>query len=81
MTRRGLSLVLLLTLGTGCPHTWGREGYVQKMLHRNIINESSGNGPCRLDAEQWMRLCGEAVDHSGSCPDECPLPKEFEDEW
>jgi hypothetical protein len=75
-----LSLVLLLILGTGCPHTWGREGYVQKMLHRNIINESSGKEPCRLDAEQWVRLCGEEIDHSGSCPEACPLQDELEEE-
>jgi len=81
MTRQGLWLVLLLTLGTGCPHTWGREGYVQKTLHKNIVNESSGKGQCLLTEEQWLTLCGDAVDHSGSCPEACPLPKEFEEEW
>ncbi len=80
MTQRVLMLALLLTVEAGCPHTWGKEGYVQKTLHKNIIKESLSRSSCHLNEEQWLALCGKEFDHSGSCPVACPLPEELEEE-
>ncbi len=80
MTRRLLSLVLLLVVGTACPHTWGREGYVQRMLHENAVKNALAQSSCPLSEQEWRKACGAAVDHSGTCPKGCPLPKDFEEE-
>lgn len=81
MTRRFLLLLSLLLVQTACPSTWGKEGFVQKTLHKNIVQNALANSSCRLTSEEWMLKCGEAVDHSGSCPEKCPLPEEFDEDW
>lgn len=85
MARRFPALVLLVLFGTACPSTWGKEGYVQKTLHKNIIKEALTHSSCRLTTEEWLLRCGDAVDHSGGCPDGCPLPaaldEQEEEEW
>jgi hypothetical protein len=80
MIRRFMTWALLLFLGTACPSTWGKEGYVQKTLHKNVIQEALGHSSCRLTPEQWLLRCGGAVDHSGGCPDACPLGEELHEE-
>lgn len=87
MTRSLLTVMPLLFLGTACPSTWGKEGYVQKTFHKNILRDALHNSSCPLTDDQWVLRCGTAVDHSGDCPETCPLadavPKieEFEEEW
>jgi succinate dehydrogenase/fumarate reductase-like Fe-S protein len=87
MTGRLLAWMPLLVLGTACPSTWGKEGYVQKTFHKNILRETLDHSACPLTDDQWVLRCGNAVDHSGSCPEKCPLanevPKieESEEEW
>jgi hypothetical protein len=78
--RRLLALVLLLTVETGCPHTWGKEGYVQKTLHKNIIRDALERSACRMTSEQWLLKCGDEVDHSGGCPLECPLGDDIDED-
>ncbi len=58
-----------------------KEGYVQKTLHKNIIKNAVDQSSCRLSPEEWLKACGEAVDHSGTCPKACPLPEEFEEDF
>jgi hypothetical protein len=81
MARRFLVLALLLTIGTACPHTWGKEGYVQKTLHKNIIKDALVHRSCRMTPEEWLLKCADEVDHSGSCPPECPLSDEVDEDW
>ncbi|HZH13376.1 MAG TPA: hypothetical protein VE057_03335 [Archangium sp.] len=78
MSRGLLTVMPLLFLGTACPSTWGREGYVQKTFHKNLMRLHSEYRSCPLDEEDWLELCGEEIDHEGSCPKECPLPRQLE---
>jgi hypothetical protein len=72
-----MTWALLLFLGTACPSTWGKEGYVQKTFHENLTQLNSKYQSCPLDEEEWLELCGEEDDHAGSCPRECPLPAQL----
>ncbi len=77
MVRRMVLLAWVAVVGSGCPHTWGKEGYVQRFLHENSLRKSTGEPLCSLNEAQWVELCGEETDHLGSCPQECPLPSEL----
>ena len=77
MTRRFPALVLLVLLGTACPSTWGKEGYVQKTFHKNLTTLNSEYRSCTLTEEDWLELCGDEDDHAGSCPPGCPLPSQL----
>ncbi len=77
MVRQFLMLALLLTVGPACPHTWGKEGYVQKTFHKNLVKLNAEYQSCTLSEEDWLDLCGDEEDHAGSCPPECPLPSEL----
>jgi len=71
--RRLLALAWLLTVETGCPDTWGKEGYVQKAFHENLVRESlREDSSCRLSQEEWRRRCAAPNDAAGTCPAECP---------
>ena len=78
MARRFMTWALLLFLGSACPSTWGKEGYVQKTFHKNLMQRNSEYRSCQLSEDEWWELCGEEEDHEGSCPKECPLPAELE---
>ncbi|WPB79049.1 hypothetical protein KYC5002_07790 [Archangium violaceum] len=78
MTGRLLAWMPLLVLGTACPSTWGKEGHVQKTFHKNLEQlHSQEYRSCPLDEEDWLELCGEEINHEGSCPKECPLPRQL----
>ncbi len=81
MVRSSMTWALLLFLGTACPSTWGKEGHVQKTFHKNVLKEALIHSSCPLTDEQWVLRCGHAADHLGGCPEECPLPDEFDEEW
>ncbi len=81
MARRFLLLLSLLLAQTACPSTWGKEGFVQKTFHKNIVQNALANSSCHLTSEEWVQKCGDAVDHSGTCPKNCPLPEEVDEDW
>ena len=77
MRDRMMAWTAMLTLATGCPHTWGKEGYIQRLAYENAKKDQVDTLPCDLTSEEWMELCGEEIDHKGTCPRNCPLPAEL----
>jgi hypothetical protein len=76
MVRRFVVLTLLLTVQTGCPHAWGRDGTIEEALARDI-NEYYSMQDCALDEDAWEKRCldfhqkkndPKAQEH---CPPEC----------
>jgi hypothetical protein len=56
MVRRPVMLTLLLTVQTGCPHAWGRDGTIEEALERDMDAYYSMKD-CALDAEAWKNSC------------------------
>ena len=77
MARRILKWMVLLSPLLGCPHTWGKEGYVERLSYENYLRTHSDLPQCPLDTEEWFELCGDKTDSKLSCPESCPLGKEL----
>ncbi|HLM42510.1 MAG TPA: hypothetical protein VK458_01530 [Myxococcaceae bacterium] len=79
MVRRLVMLTLLLTVQTGCPHAWGRQGTIEKALKRDMDAYYSLRD-CALEKLEWDDLCAtfhERKDNPAAqqaCPLECRPP-------
>jgi hypothetical protein len=76
MIRRVLTLSLLLALGTGCPHAWGKGGSIDMALRKDLEEERKSRGlvfPCKMPQKEWLELCSDANGRmtSDACPPEC----------
>ncbi len=80
MFNRMMTWTALLAMVTGCPHTWGKEGYVQRLSYENIRRNQPRFQYCTLIGEDWVSMCGDETDHNGTCPEACPLPSDINDE-
>jgi hypothetical protein len=77
MSRRRLVLMLLLTGVTGCPETWGRDGTIERALHRDVLENYLEDSTCDLGREEWLDFCGtEDGRRPASCPEGCPTAKD-----
>ena len=76
MVRRLVVLTLLLSVQTGCPHAWGRDGTIEEALERDMDAYYSMPA-CALDGEAWKKWCmnfhQEKNDPEAQrrCPPEC----------
>ncbi len=77
MARRMTRWMVLLTLLAGCPHTWGKEGYVERLAYENYLRSTPRQPRCPLSPREWFEACGEEGDYSRTCPENCPLPGEL----
>jgi hypothetical protein len=76
MPRRLLALSLLLTMETGCPHTWRKGGSVDMMLEKQMWEKAnSSKQSCRMTPEEWDKHCKDLESKPDSeqwkCPKEC----------
>jgi hypothetical protein len=63
--------MLLLALGTGCPHTWGRGGTIDRALEKDIQKRLREHR-CHIGPDQWIELCAEPEDWDVlNCPPAC----------
>ena len=69
---RRLWILLLLGLATGCPHSWGRGGMVDRVMRKELKRYLAQNN-CPLDTEDWYELCSER-ENQEECPAQCRLP-------
>ena len=62
---------LLLAVGTGCPHAWGRGGTIDRATAQDI-DEMLHEEDCPMDVPTWRALCSnpEAWE-SLECPPKC----------
>jgi len=82
MVRRLVMLTLLLSVQTGCPHAWGREGTIEEALERDMDAYYSMDD-CVLDAKVWEEWCFDFHQKKKKdpqvqerCPPECrPNPR------
>ena len=65
MARRMTRWMVLLTLLAGCPHTWGKEGFVERLAYENHLRTNSGQQRCPLSPEEWLEACGEEENYHG----------------
>lgn len=73
MTRRLLTLMMLVTLLTGCGSTWGRQSAVEIPLHRSVWGLQPEDPPCMLDEEEWEERCNsENYANKKICLPGCP---------
>ncbi len=76
MVRRLVVLTLLLSVQTGCPHAWGREGTIEEALQRDMDVYYSMKD-CALDKQEWFDLCAKFYEREDNpmaqqlCPPEC----------
>lgn len=69
--RLGFTCSLLLTVGTGCPETWGIGGTMDQAMARDIDAEMHRRD-CKLSKAEWTEKCSKPelwVDEE--CPPEC----------
>lgn len=76
MKHRVLTLALLLSWGTGCPHAWVKGGTMDMALRKDLEAERRSKWlvfPCDMPREKWLRLCSNKNGRttSASCPQEC----------
>lgn len=76
MPRRLLALLLLLTLETGCPHTWRKGGTVDMMIEKNMWDTSNASRrSCQMSLAEWDEKCRNLESKPDSehwkCPKEC----------
>jgi len=76
MVRRLVMLTLLLSVQTGCPHAWGRDGTIEEALKRDMDAYYSMPN-CTLEKAEWDDVCAtfyERKDNPAAqelCPLEC----------
>ena len=69
--RLAVIMVFLLALGTGCPHTWGRGGTIDRAMEKDI-QERLRQQRCHIGLEKWLELCSEPEDWELlNCPPAC----------
>jgi hypothetical protein len=76
MIRRVLTLTLLLTWVTGCPHAWVKGGTLDMALRKDLEAERRSKGlvfPCNMAGEKWLEICSNQNGRTTSarCPSEC----------
>lgn len=80
MTRRLLTLMVLLSMQLGCGSTWGRPSAIEVPLHRSVWGLQPEDPRCTLDEEEWAERC--TREHFGKfdiCPQGCPLSEPEKD--
>jgi hypothetical protein len=72
VARRLLTLALLLTVETGCPHAFGRGGTIEMALRKDL-SESYSNRSCHMPHEKWLEICDDSNGRTTQpdCPREC----------
>jgi hypothetical protein len=69
--RLAVIVLLLLVLGTGCPHAWARGGTIDRALEKDI-QERLRQQRCHIGSEKWLELCAEPDDWEVlDCPPAC----------
>jgi hypothetical protein len=56
VTRRLLALTPLITVGTGCPHAFGRGGTIEMALRKDM-SEYYSNRACHMPHKRWLEFC------------------------
>jgi hypothetical protein len=73
MTRRLLTLTMLLPLQLGCGSTWSRSSAGEVPLHRSVWGLQQEDPPCTLDEEEWEERCNSKnYGDEKICPKGCP---------
>jgi hypothetical protein len=79
MVRRLVVLTLLLSVQSGCPHAWGRDGTIEEALTRDMDAYYSLRN-CALDKDEWDDVCKTFHERRNNlraqqaCPLECRPP-------
>jgi hypothetical protein len=66
--------MLLLVIETGCPHTWGRGGTIDRAMERDL-QERLRQQRCNIGPDKWLEICSEPEDWE---PLGCPRACQFE---